>query len=215
MFLLFYSLSTRRYLPVVTDKVFMNVQIGDDEEPGRIELGLFGGICPKAVKNFIALCQCDDDINKGRIGKVTGKPLCYKNSSFHRVVTDFGIQGGDFSHSDGTGGESIFDSRFFEDESMAVQFNRPYLLSMANSGTRDTNGSQFFINTGVTMWLDNKNVVFGYVLHGEKVIDSIMKQGTYGGKPKVPVTIVDSGVLPVKDSDLRLIPVGTKSSMQL
>lgn len=193
----------------MTDKVFLDVQIGDDE-PRRIELGLFGDICPKAVKNFIALCQCD----KG-IGKVTGEPLCYKNSSFHRVVTDFGIQGGDFSHSDGTGGESIFDSRFFEDESFDVQFNRPYLLSMANSGTRDTNGSQFFINTGLTMWLDNKNIVFGYVLHGEKVIDSIMKQGTYGGKPKVAVTIVDSGVMTVEANDLQLIPVGTKSSLQL
>jgi cyclophilin family peptidyl-prolyl cis-trans isomerase len=193
----------------VTDKVFLDVQIGQNE-PERIELGLFGDSCPRAVENFIALCQCDRGM-----GKVTGKPLCYKNSSIHRVVTDFGIQGGDFSHSDGTGGESIFDSRFFEDESFDVQFNRPYLLSMANSGTRHTNGSQFFINAGLTMWLDGKMVVFGYVLHGEKVIDAIMKQGTYGGKPKVPITVVDSGVMTVKNSDLRLIPVGSKSSLQL
>jgi peptidylprolyl isomerase len=193
----------------VTDKVFLDVRIGTNE-PRRIELGLFGKVAPKAVQNFVALCAC----NKG-IGKVKGAPLCYKGSFFHRVVTDFGIQGGDFSHHDGTGGESIFSTRFFEDESFEVQHNRPYLLSMANSGTRDTNGSQFFINTGLTMWLDGKNVVFGYVLAGEQVIDSIMKQGTYGGKPKVEITIVDSGVMPVQNSDLKMIPVAAKSSLQL
>jgi cyclophilin family peptidyl-prolyl cis-trans isomerase len=194
----------------VTNKVFLDVQIGTGGPPQRIELGLFGTIAPKAVQNFVALCAC----NKG-IGKVTGAPLCYKGSLFHRVVTDFGIQGGDFSHRDGTGGESIFSTRFFEDESFEVQFNRPYLLSMANTGTRDTNGSQFFINTGLTMWLDNKNVIFGSVLDGEWVIDSIMKQSTYGGKPKVKITIVDCGVLPLQNSDLKMIPVPVKSSLQL
>lgn len=195
----------------MTDKVFLDIEIkGDEEGSGRITLGLFGTVAPKAVENFRSLCACD----KG-MGAITGVPLCYRGSSIHRVVKDFGIQGGDFSHGDGTGGESIYDNRFFEDESFLVQHNRPGLLSMANSGTRDTNGSQFFLGTVSSMWLDGKNIVFGYVLEGMDVVQSIEKKGTYGGRPTAKITVVDSGVLPVEEADRKKVPVPAKSSLSL
>jgi len=200
-----------RYLPEVTDKVFLDIEIeGDEEGSGRIILGLFGTVAPKAVENFRSLCACD----KG-IGSVTGVPLCYKKSPIHRVFIDFGIQGGDFSHGDGTGGESIYSERFFEDESFQVQHNRRGLLSMANSGSRDTNGSQFFISTVSCMWLDGKNIVFGYVLDGMYVVSAIEKKGTYGGRPTAKITVVDSGVLPVEEADRKKVPVASKSSLSL
>lgn len=193
----------------MTDKVFLDIEIKGGEK-GRITLGLFGTVAPKAVENFKSLCACD----KG-IGRLTGVPLCYRGSSIHQVVTDFGIQGGDFSHGDGTGGESIFSARFFEDESFEVQHNRPGLLSMANSGKRDTNGSQFFIGTVSSMWLDGKNIVFGYVLEGMDVVEAIQKKGTYGGRPLAKIKIVDSGVLPVEEADRKKVPVASKSSLSL
>lgn len=195
----------------MTDKVYLDIEIeGDKEGSGRISLGLFGTVAPKAVENFKSLCACD----KG-IGSITGKPLCYKNSPIHRVVTDFGLQGGDFSHGDGTGGESIYSDRFFEDESFQVQHNRPGLLSMANSGSRDTNGSQFFIGTVSALWLDGKNIVFGYVLEGMNVVGAVAKKSTYGGQPKAKITVVDSGVLPVEEKDRKKVPVPSKSSLSL
>ena len=201
-----------RYLPEVTDTVFLDIEInGNEEGSGRVTLGLFGTVAQKAVENFRSLCACD----KG-VGKITGKPLCYRGSMIHSVITDFGILGGDFSHGDGTGGESIYDGRFFEDESMEVQHNRPGLLSMANSGKRNTNGSQFFINTASsTMWLDGKNIVFGYVLEGMDVIQAIGKEGSYGGRPTSKITVVDSGVLPVEVADRKKVPVAAKSSLSL
>lgn len=173
-------------------------------------LGLFGTVAPRTVENFVALSDCSHGD-----GSITGKPLCYRGTAFHRIVTDLGIQGGDFSHGDGTGGESIFEKRFFDDESFQVQHNRPYLLSMANSRRPDTNGSQFMISTVSALWLDGKSVVFGYVLDGQDVVDTIAKQGSYSGKPKVKVTIIDSGSLPVEQGDLKKIPVGAKSSLSL
>lgn len=189
----------------------MDIEIqGDEKYSGRITLGLFGTVAPKAVENFRSLCACD----KG-MGKLTKVPLCYRGSSIHRVVTDFGIQGGDFSHGDGTGGESIFATRFFEDESFEVQHNRPGLLSMANSGTPNTNGSQFFIGTVTSMWLNGKNIVFGYVLEGMDVVMNIQKYGTYGGRPMARIKVVDSGVLPIEEADRRKVPVASKSSLSL
>lgn len=201
-----------RYLPEVTHKVFLEIEIdGDEKGSGRITLGLFGTIAPKAVENFRSLCACD----KG-IGRLTNKPLCYRGSIVHSVIKDFGFQAGDFSHGDGTGGESIFKDRFFEDESMAVQHNRRGLISMANSGKRNTNGSQFFINTASSaLWLDGKNIVFGYVLEGMDVIEAMDSKGSYGGRPKKRITIVDSGNLPVKEADRKKVPVPAKSSLSL
>lgn len=178
-------------MPKITHKVYLEVVIEDDEEgSGRIILGLFGTVAPKTVENFRSLCACD----KGK-GQITGKQLCYKDSTFHRIIPNFMIQGGDFTHGDGTGGESIYGGRF-EDETFEVKHNKKFLLSMANSG-RDTNGSQFFITTVKTSWLDGKHVVFGMVLEGEEVVSAIERQGTNGGKPRKRVVIRDSGEIPL------------------
>lgn len=187
---------TVRTLPVVTHRAYLDIEI-DDQKIGRIVLGLFGDVAPKAVENFVALCQCD----RGQ-GKLTGKPLCYKGSKIHRVITNFMFQGGDFSHENGTGGESIYGGSF-EDESFKVKHNRAYMLSMANSGKKNTNRSQWYINTVKTQWLDGKDVVFGMVLEGKKVITKIEKHGTQGGLPKVKIVVADSGSLPTEPEDAK------------
>jgi peptidylprolyl isomerase len=167
----------------------------DGRSLGRIVLGLFGAVAPRAAENFVALCNCD----KGK-GKLTGKDLCYKGSKIHRVVTNFIIQGGDFSHGDGTGGESIYGGHF-EDENFDVKHNRRYMLSMANSGKKNTNRSQWYINTVKTQWLDGKDVVFGMVLEGKNVINEIETAGTHGGMPKSKIIVTDSGSLPTQPED--------------
>lgn len=123
------------------------------------------------------------------------------------------IQGGDFSHHDGTGGESIYNGVDIEDESFAVKHNRNFLLSSANKGRRNSNGSQFFITTVKAQWLDNHNVVFGLVLEGEDLVMAIERQGTNGGKPRQKVTIVDSGVLELTAEDKKPILVARKVDM--
>ncbi|KAL7522833.1 hypothetical protein ACHAWX_007558, partial [Stephanocyclus meneghinianus] len=160
----------------------------EEEKPirGRITIGLFGKTAPKATENFRSLCACD----KGN-GKISGKPLCYKGTKFHRIIPNFLIQGGDISYANGVGGESIYGG-YFEDESFEVPLNKLYLVSSANKGP-DTNGSQFFINTAKASWLDNKNVVFGMVLSGFDIVDEIDAVGTNAGPPIVDVMIESSG----------------------
>lgn len=187
-------------LPQVTHRAYFDIQI-DGKHTGRIVLGLFGDIAPKAVENFLGLCNCD----KGK-AKVTGKELCYKGTTIHRIIPNFMFQGGDFTHEDGTGGESIF-GQAFEDESYQVKFNRRYMLSMANSGTKNSNRSQFFINTVKTQWLDGKSVIFGMVLEGSDVMIEIEKSGTFGGQPTKNVIISNSGSLKLKSRDKELYPV--------
>jgi peptidylprolyl isomerase len=167
--------------------------MGDHVATQRIVFGLFGKTAPKAVENFRALANCD------RTAPISGKPACYKGSTFHRVITDFMIQGGDFTNGDGTGGESIFGERF-SDESFEVKFNRPLMLAMSNTG-RNSNGSQFFVTTVKTQWLDGKHVIFGMVVDGEKAVKKIEKTGTYGGKPKEVSTIVNCGEAPLEPED--------------
>jgi len=178
--------------PKVTDKVYFDITIGD-EPAGRIEIGLFGKTVPKTVKNFVELCK-RHETEPSSDGSLVG----YKGSKFHRVIADFMIQGGDFTKGDGTGGHSIYGSRF-EDENFKVKHYGAGWLSMANAG-KDTNGSQFFITCKATSWLDGRHVVFGKVLKGMDVVRKIEQTKTDSrDRPLKDVVIADCNTLPVDE----------------
>lgn len=174
--------------PKVTHKVYFDIAI-EDETPERVVFGLFGGVVPTTVENFRALCTGEKGDGK------KGKSLHYAGSIFHRIIPQFMIQGGDFTDGNGRGGESIYGEKF-KDENFKLKHKGPGLLSMANAGP-NTNGSQFFITTVKTEWLDGRHVVFGKVLENYDFIKKVEALGTPSGNPSKTVKIVASGELAV------------------
>jgi cyclophilin family peptidyl-prolyl cis-trans isomerase len=147
---------------------------------GRVVMVLREDVVPKTARNFLELATGQNGFG-------------YKGSAFHRVIPDFMLQGGDFTHHNGTGGKSIYGEKF-EDENFTLKHTKPGILSMANAGP-NTNGSQFFICTAVTSWLDGKHVVFGEVIEGYEHIKKIESYGSDSGKTSKKIVIDNCGAL--------------------
>ncbi|KAL1893704.1 phosphatidylinositol transfer protein csr1 [Sporothrix stenoceras] len=157
----------------------------NEKQTGRISFELFDKVVPKTAQNFKELCT-------------RPKGQGYVGSPFHRIIPNFMLQGGDFTRQNGTGGRSIYGEKF-PDENFQLKHDRPGLLSMANAGP-NTNGSQFFITTVVTDWLNGRHVVFGQINDQDdswKVVKAIEAVGDERGNVKTSPkpTIVAAGVL--------------------
>merc|ERR1719263_28657 len=170
--------------------VFFQVSIGGVDQ-GKIAIQL-AGETPITSENFRALCTGEKGMGK------SGKPLHFKGCTFHRVISQFMAQGGDFTVGNGTGGESIYGSKF-KDENFTLKHTGRGILSMANAGP-NTNGSQFFLCFVPTPHLDGKHTVFGKVVEADgfnssAILNALEEVGSGSGQTSKPCIITDCGQL--------------------
>ncbi|KAH9361645.1 hypothetical protein HPB48_005202 [Haemaphysalis longicornis] len=166
--------------PMGNPKVFFDVE-ANGKPLGRVVIELRADVVPKTAENFRALCTGE-------------KGFGYKGSTFHRVITGFMCQGGDFINHDGTGGKSIYGDAF-EDENFQLKHDSAGVVSMVNTGA-NTNRSQFFITTVKDCsWLDGEHVVFGRVVEGMDVVKRVEFCGSESGKTSQKIVISNCGQL--------------------